>query len=65
MNAERQTPNIKFSPPADLSVMESLRRRTVAQRFELHDRALTTAMSLRRALEKQHAGVHGTGQQAH
>ena len=39
----------------DLSQLHSLMRRTPAERMALHDRALSQALTLRRAMREQHA----------
>ena len=43
----------------DMSLLEENLRKTPIQRIRLHQQALNTAVMLRNAMEKKHAG-HGT-----
>jgi hypothetical protein len=43
----------------DMSLLEENLRKTPTQRIRAHQRALNTAIMLRNAMEKKHAG-HGT-----
>jgi hypothetical protein len=47
----------------DMSLLEDNLRKTPVERIKTHQRALNTALMLRKAVEKQHAG-HGSAVRA-